>query len=67
MELRATDRGLLWRLSSPELTYYGLVTAFGHLIFRNVFRIQLLRYCLYLLAGFPSMGGGTLVMCCIVR
>lgn len=27
MELRATDRGLLWRLSSPELTYYGLVAA----------------------------------------
>lgn len=27
MELRATDRGLLWRLSSPELTYCGLVTA----------------------------------------
>ena len=27
MELRATDRGLQWRLSCPELTYCGLVCA----------------------------------------
>lgn len=58
MELRATDRGLLWRLSSPELTYYSLVSACRTFDYPKCIQNSFITVLFVSIGGIPVNGRG---------